>query len=511
MFKEEHKAYLDQKHDVMKINIFIDGEELTPSTGHYSERRDPGDEDRVIGLVADGSKDVGAAVDAARRAFDRDAGGWVSDYRLRARVLYKAAELLRQNLDFFAETESLFVGKTIRTSRSSDVPRAAEILEFYAGLADKILGTSQILRTGDLVAVVKQPVGVVAAITPWNFPLVIMCRQVAPALAAGCTVVTKPASLTPASAFEFAKILTKAGAPKGVFNVVTGSGETVGSSLVKSDKVDAVNFTGETSTGRWIMEQAAGSLKRVILELGGKNPNIVFEDADLERAANAVTYGAYANNGESCAAGSRLLVHSNVKQKFIEMVVERVRRMRVGYQLDEKTDLGPLVSRKQLESVLEYVGAAASEGLNIVYGGNRLTESFYARGNYMQPTVIVDTPRESKLFQEEIFGPVLTVTEFRDEDEAVELANATLYGLAAGVWSNDVGKAVRVAEKIKAGAVWVNTYYTLPVEMPWGGFKQSGLGRNNTVHAIEHYLEHKGIYVDNQQGPMRPYYRLVLG
>ncbi|MCX8202945.1 MAG: aldehyde dehydrogenase family protein, partial [Nitrososphaeria archaeon] len=397
------------------------------------------------------------------------------------------------------------------TSRTSDIPRAAEIMEFYAGLADKVLGTGQIHRTGDLVAVVKQPVGVVAAITPWNFPFLILCRQVAPALAAGCTVVAKPSSLTSASAVELAKILSMAGAPKGVFNVVTGGGETVGGALIANEKVDAINFTGETTTGKWILERASRTLKRVVLELGGKNPNIVFDDADLERAANAVTYGAYANNGESCAAGSRLLVHSRVKEKLVRAVVERVSRLRVGYQLEESSDVGPLVSRGQLEKVMEYVAAAESEGLKVAYGGNRLTDGIYSRGNYMQPTVVDDVPPESKLFQEEIFGPVLTVTEFSDEDEAVRLANQTVYGLAAGVWSSDLGKALRVAERVKAGAVWINTYYTLPVEMPWGGFKQSGIGRNNTVLAIEHYLEIKGIYLDSQHGPMRPYYRIVLG
>ncbi|MCS7126978.1 MAG: aldehyde dehydrogenase family protein [Thaumarchaeota archaeon] len=496
---------------VLRINLFIEGQEVEPSSGSYIPRTDPGDESRTIGLVADGSRDVGAAVDAARRAFDNNAGGWVSDYRLRARVLFKAAELIREDLERLARLESLFSGKTIRTSRTSDIPRAAEIMEFYAGLADKVLGTGQIHRTGDLVAVVKQPVGVVAAITPWNFPFLILCRQVAPALAAGCTVVAKPSSLTSASAVELAKILSMAGAPKGVFNVVTGGGETVGGALIANEKVDAINFTGETTTGKWILERASRTLKRVVLELGGKNPNIVFDDADLERAANAVTYGAYANNGESCAAGSRLLVHSRVKEKLVRAVVERVSRLRVGYQLEESSDVGPLVSRGQLEKVMEYVAAAESEGLKVAYGGNRLTDGIYSRGNYMQPTVVDDVPPESKLFQEEIFGPVLTVTEFSDEDEAVRLANQTVYGLAAGVWSSDLGKALRVAERVKAGAVWINTYYTLPVEMPWGGFKQSGIGRNNTVLAIEHYLEIKGIYLDSQHGPMRPYYRIVLG
>ncbi len=493
------------------VNLFVNGEEVKPSSGKYSERFDPGNNDRLIGVIADGSEDVGAAVDAARDAFDSNVGGWVTDYRLRARVLLKTAELIRENAEALAEMESLFSGKTIRTSKLGDVPRAAELFEFYAGAADKIIGTSQVLRTGDLVAIVKQPVGVVAAITPWNFPLVILCRQVAPALAAGCTVVAKPASHTPATAVELAKILIRAGAPRGVFNVVTGSGGTVGRELVKSDKVDVLNFTGETSTGKWIMENAAGTLKRVVLELGGKNPNIVFEDANLERAANAVTYGAYANNGESCAAGSRLLVQSTVKDKFVKMLIERVRMLRVGHQLDESSDLGPLVSAEQLERVLEFVRVSASEGLDIVYGGKRLSGDIFSKGHYMQPTVIDNTPPSSKLFREEIFGPVLTVTEFTDEDEAISLANATIYGLAAGVWSGDTGRALRVAEKVKAGAIWINTYYTLPVELPWGGFKQSGIGRNNTVLALEHYLEVKGIYVDAQPGPMRPYYKLVLG
>ncbi len=493
------------------VNLFVNGEEVKPSSEKYVERFDPGNNDRLIGFVADGSKDVGAAIDAARDAFDKDVDGWVSDHKLRVRVLLKAADLVRENVERLAFLESLFTGKTIRMSRFGDVPRAAELLEYYAGIADKLLGTSQVLKTGDIIAVVKEPAGVVAAITPWNFPLVILCRQVAPALAAGCTVVAKPASYTPVTAVELARILNKAGAPKGVFNVLIGKGEVVGRELVKSDKVDVVNFTGETSTGKWIMENAAGTLKRIVLELGGKNPNIVFGDADLERAANAVTYGAYANNGESCAAGSRLLVQSTVKEKFVKMVVDRVKQLRVGYQLDENSDIGPLVSGEQLEKVLEYVGAAFSEGLDIVYGGKRMSGDIFSKGNYMQPTVIDNTPADSKLFKEEIFGPVLTVTEFKDEDEAVRLANATVYGLAAGVWSSDMGRALRTAEKIKAGAVWVNTYYTLPVEMPWGGFKQSGIGRNNTVLAIEHYLEIKGIYIDGQQGPMRPYYRLVLG
>ncbi len=259
------------------------------------------------------------------------------------------------------------------------------------------------------------------------------------------------------------------------------------------------------------MQNAAPSLKRVVLELGGKNPNIVFEDADLEQVANAVTYGAFANNGESCAAGSRLLVHRNVRKKLVEMVSKRIRGLRVGYQLEETSDLGPLVSQQQMEKVLEYVAAAFSEGLNVVTGGRRLSGGVFDRGFYVEPTLVDETPPTSKLFREEIFGPVLTVTEFEDEEEAVALANATVYGLAAGVWSNDSRKAMRVAERVKAGTVWVNTYYTLPVEQPWGGFKESGIGRNNTVLVLEHYLEWKGVYIDTQKGPMRPYYGIVLG
>ncbi|GBC69638.1 Betaine aldehyde dehydrogenase [archaeon HR01] len=497
--------------DVYEVNLFIDGSEVRPSTGEYQSRYDPGDNSRLIGRVADGSKDVGAAIDAARDAFDRNKGSWVSDHRLRARVLMKAAEIIRERAEELARMESLFAGKTIRTSRLGDIPRTIEMLEYYAGMADKVLGHSQILRTGDLSVLVRQPIGVVAAITPWNFPLLILARQTAPALAVGCTVVAKPASYTPATALELAKILAKAGAPAGVFNVVTGKGEAIGSQLLRSGKVDVVNFTGETSTGKWIMQNASASLKRVVLELGGKNPNIVFDDADLETAANGVTYGAFANNGESCAAGSRLLVHRDVKEKFVRMVAERISRIRVGYQLRDESDLGPLVSQSHMEKVLEYIGAAESEGLKIVAGGRRVYGGDFSKGNYVQPTLIDDTPQSSRLFKEEIFGPVLTVTEFGSEEEAVELANATVYGLAAGVWSRDSSKAVRVAERVKAGCVWINTYYTLPVEHPWGGFKESGLGRNNSVLAIEHYLEWKGLYLDAQPGKMKPYYRLVLG
>jgi len=494
-----------------KFSPYINGAFVEPSSGRYSQRYDPGDKSRLIGLVGDGSRDVGAAVDAAREAFDGDRSGWVSDYRFRARVLLKAAELVRERSEELARLESLFTGKTIRTSRLGDIPRTAEMLEYYAGAADKLLGYSQQLRNGDVTILLRQPVGVVAAITPWNFPLVILARQTAPALAAGCTVVAKPASLTPATAIELAKILEKAGCPPGVFNVVTGPGEHVGAELVKNPKVDVVNFTGETSTGKWIMQNAASSLKRVVLELGGKNPNIVFEDADLEQAANAVTYGAYANNGESCAAGSRLIVHKSVRKKMVEMLAERIRRLRIGYQLEESSDMGPLVSQQQVEKVMEYVAAAVSEGLSVVVGGGRPSGGVYDRGFYVEPTLVDETPPNSKLFKDEIFGPVLTVTEFEDEEEAVALANATVYGLAAGVWSNDSRRAVRVAGKVKAGTVWVNTYYTLPVEQPWGGFKESGIGRNNTVLALEHYLEWKGVYIDTQKGPMRPYYKIVLG
>jgi betaine-aldehyde dehydrogenase len=505
------KTHNIMERGVPKFSPYINGAMVEPSSGKFFQRFDPGDKGNLIGLVGDGSRDVGAAVDAAREAFDGDRSGWVSDYRLRARVLLRAAEIVRERAWELARLESLFTGKTIRTSRLGDIPRTAEMLEFYAGAADKLLGYSQQLRNGDVTILLRQPVGVVAAITPWNFPLLILARQTAPALAAGCTVVAKPATLTPATALELAKILEKAGAPPGVFNVVTGPGEIIGAELLKSPKVDVVNFTGETTTGKMIMQNAAPSLKRVVLELGGKNPNIVFEDADLEQVANAVTYGAFANNGESCAAGSRLLVHRNVRKKLVEMVSKRIRGLRVGYQLEETSDLGPLVSQQQMEKVLEYVAAAFSEGLNVVTGGRRLSGGVFDRGFYVEPTLVDETPPTSKLFREEIFGPVLTVTEFEDEDEAVALANATVYGLAAGVWSNDSRKAMRVAERVKAGTVWVNTYYTLPVEQPWGGFKESGIGRNNTVLALEHYLEWKGVYIDTQKGPMRPYYGIVLG
>ncbi|MEM1944364.1 MAG: aldehyde dehydrogenase family protein [Nitrososphaerota archaeon] len=483
--------------DIYVANLYINGSIVEPSTGKYQDRYDPGDNSHLIGKVADGSKDVGAALDAARETFDRNKGSWVTDYRLRARALLRVAEIMRSRAEELAWLESLFVGKTIRTSRLGDIPRAVDMFEYYAGIADKVMGHSQILRTGDVSMIVRQPIGVVAAITPWNFPLLILARQVAPALAVGCTVVAKPASYTPTTAFELAKIMGEAGVPPGVFNLVMGRGEEIGSQVLKSDKVDVVNFTGETNTGKWIQQMAAGSLKRVVLELGGKNPNIVFEDADLETAANGVVYGAFANNGESCAAGSRLLVHRSVKDRFVKMVSERVSRIRVGYQLREDSDLGPLVSQGQLEKVLEYVGAAESEGLRVLVGGRRLRDGEYARGNYVQPTLIDDTPISSKLFREEIFGPAMTLNPVATTEEGIRRAADSRYGLQGGLFTNDLRIALRALENWDVGGLMINDVPIYRMDnMPFGGWRQSGLGREGTRFAMEEMTDVKFLVIN---------------
>jgi betaine-aldehyde dehydrogenase len=495
-----------------KVTLYINNEKVEPSAGEYIVREDPAEKTRIIHTVAKAQKDdVGSAIDAARDAFDHNAGGWVTDYKLRERVLYKLGDLIRTHAASLAALESASTGKVIRISLKGDIPRTADLFEYYAGLAGKTVGQSQVLPNGDLISILKEPLGVVAAIAPWNFPLVILGRQVGPALAAGCTVVVKPSTLTPATALEIAKLIAQAGAPKGVFNLVTGPGGSTGTELVNSSKVDAIAFTGETNTGKSIMKSAASNLARVVLELGGKNPNVVFDDADIEAAANGVVYGGYANNGETCAAGSRLLVQESVHDRLVKAIVEKVARIKVGHPLDESSNMGPLVSESQESTVLGYVAQARDEGARVVAGGSKENGEKYAGGYYVQPTVIDEVSRDMKVFQDEIFGPVVTVSTFKDEVDAIEQANATIYGLAAGVWTRDTARAVRAATKIRAGTIWINTYYTIPVESPWGGYKQSGIGRGNSMLAIDDYLEVKSVYFDSSGKAMKSYFGAVLG
>ena len=400
-----------------------------------------------------------------------------------------------ERIDEVARLETLHNGKPIIESRHVEIPMAVECLQYFAGWADKIHGETIPVKRNALVYTLREPLGVVAAIVPWNFPLLLAMWKVAPALATGNTVILKPASQTPLTALALGEIAIEVGFPPGVLNVITGSGSTVGQAIVEHPGIDKVAFTGDTSTGKGIMRSAAETLKHITLELGGKSPNIVFADADLDAAVRGATVGIFYGKGEVCAAGSRLLVDKSIKDAFIEKVAARTKKMVAGDPLDPKTRLGAMSSKSQLERVLNYVEIAKREGASLVAGGSR-TDIGTGKGYFMQPTVFADVTPEMTIAREEIFGPVLAAIEFVDVDEAIARANDSVYGLAAGIWTRDIKKAHYVASKLQAGTVWVNTYNVYDTAAPFGGYKQSGFGREMGMHALEYYTQTKTVWVD---------------
>ena len=375
---------------------------------------------------------------------------------------------------------------------------AAQIFQFYAGAASKIAGRTPSSRSDAFLFTLKEPVGVVAAIVPWNFPLLLASWKVAPALAAGCCVILKPASQTPLTALALAEVAQEAGLPPGVLNVITGPGSKVGQMIVEHPGIDKIAFTGDTSTGKGIMKGSADTLKRITLELGGKSPNIVFPDADLDAALRGATTGIFYGKGEVCAAGSRLLVDKSIKDQFIEKVAARAKKMAPGDPMDPKTRLGAISSKKQLENDLRYIELAKKEGAQLVAGGGR-ADIGTGKGYFLQPTVFDGVTPEMTIAREEIFGPVLAAIEFGDVDEAIARANDSNYGLAAAVWTKDIKKAHYVARKLQAGTVWINTYNVYDTAAPFGGYKQSGFGREMSVHALDHYTQVKSVWVDLNQ------------
>jgi acyl-CoA reductase-like NAD-dependent aldehyde dehydrogenase len=453
----------------------------------------PATEEVIAEVPAATGEDVDAAVHAARAAF---AGAWAKvRARERGRLLWKLGERLMELADDFAHLETLHNGKPIMESRQIEIPAAAECFQYFAGWADKIEGETIPVKGNQLVYTLREPLGVVAAIVPWNFPLLLAAWKIAPALATGNTVILKPASQTPLTALALGALALEVGFPPGVLNVITGSGGTVGQALVDHPGIDKIAFTGDTVTGKGIMRRASETLKRVTLELGGKSPNIVFPDADLESAVRGATMGIFYGKGEVCAAGSRLLVDRSIKDQFIEKVAARARKMVPGDPLDPKTRLGALSSKSQLDRVLRYVEIAGREGASLVAGGAR-TGIGTGKGYFMQPTVFADVTPDMTIAREEIFGPVLAAIEFGDVDDAIAKANQSTYGLAAAVWTRDLRKAHYVASKLDAGTVWVNTYNVYDTAVPFGGYKQSGFGREMGRHALEHYTQTKSVWVD---------------
>ncbi|HBL27503.1 MAG TPA: betaine-aldehyde dehydrogenase [Acidobacteria bacterium] len=472
--------------------LWIGNEWVEPEGGSVFVTENPATEEPLCPVAAAGAGDVDRAVQAARAALG---GAWgETSPRERGRLLWRLADLVESHIDELALLETLDNGKPIFESRYVDVPGAIEALRYYAGWADKVTGRTLPVEGPFVLAyTLRQPVGVVAAITPWNFPLIQTVWKIAPALACGNAVVHKPASYTPLTALRLAEMAAAAGFPPGALNVVPGSGSAAGTALVAHPQVAKVSFTGSTEVGRTILRGAAETIKRITLELGGKSPNIVFADADLDAAAKGAYTGIFYGKGEVCAAGSRLFVEETVHAELMEKLLARTRRLVPGDPRDPRTRLGALVSRTQRDSVLHYIEEGKREGARVAWGGEAV--SIDGKGWFLQPTLLDGVHNDMVVAQEEIFGPVLAVIPFTRVDEVVELANASIYGLAAGVWTRDVGKAHDVARRLQAGTVWINQYNWYDSAAPFGGFKQSGFGRELGREALDAYTEVKSVYV----------------
>jgi aldehyde dehydrogenase (NAD+) len=477
--------------EIQAGRLFIGGEWQDAASGKTFDSVNPSTGE-VLAQVAEGdAADVDRSVAAAREAFDH--GPWPTmDGRARGKVLYRMAELMEARADELARMETMDNGKPMREARMFDVEGSIECLRYYAGWADKIEGEVISVPGAVLNYTRREPVGVCGQIIPWNYPLQMATWKIAPALACGNTVVLKPAEQTPMTALELARIGAEAGLPAGVLNVITGFGESAGAALVRHPDVDKIAFTGSTPVGKLIQREAANTLKRVSLELGGKSPNIVLADADLDAAVRGAVSAIYYNTGQACTAGSRLLVEESVRDEFLDKLIQRAQGMKPGDPLDPKCRMGPLVSDEQLQRVMGYIEKGKAEGAELLTGGDRPDRP----GFFLNPTVFGGVKSEMTIAREEIFGPVLAVSSFRDLDEAVAMGNDTEFGLAAAVWTKDVKKAHRVAHAIRAGTVWINMYHTLDTGSPFGGYKQSGYGRELGKHALDLYTQIKSVWVN---------------
>jgi aldehyde dehydrogenase (NAD+) len=439
--------------------------------------------------------DVDQAVAAARKAFDDASGPWRKmSASERGKVLWRVADLLDKNIDELAELETLDNGKPIFESRYVDMPMVADVFRYYAGWATKVHGETVNTFNNAFTYTLREPVGVVGAIVAWNFPLLLASWKLGPALACGNTVVLKPAEQTPLTALRFGQLCLEAGLPAGVLNIVTGGPET-GAALVKHPGVDKVAFTGSTSVGKEIMRSSAETLKRVTLELGGKSPNIVFSDSNIDAAVKGAVNGIFYGKGEVCSAGSRLFVEKKVEDEFTSKLIEYTKKIKLGDPLDPKTRLGAIVSEKQMQTVLGYIESGKKEGATLLAGGRRASVNG-DHGYFIEPTVFGAVKNEMAIAQEEIFGPVLATLTFDDIDQVAELANKNIYGLAAAIWTNDIKKAHQLSRRLKAGTVWINTYGLMDAALPFGGYKQSGFGRELGMHAIDHYTELKTVWMN---------------
>ena len=473
--------------------LFIGGEWVDAADGGTLDTFNPATGEVLTSVAEAREADIDRAAKAARDAFAPDSEWRRMDAIDRGELVAAMGRAVEARAEALARIETLDNGKPIREA-AIDMAQTADTFRYYAGWASKLEGETIPVRGRVLNYTLREPVGVVGAIVPWNFPLSIAAWKVAPALACGNTVVLKPAEQTPLTALELAAIGDEVGLPPGVLNVVPGYGEPAGAALVEHPDVDKVAFTGSTEVGKRIMREASSSLKKLSLELGGKSPNIVFEDADLDAAVRGAFNGIFYNTGQCCTAGSRLLVQESIHDEFMERLVERVGRLEPGESLAPKRRYGPVISEEQLERVMRYVEAGKKEGATLLTGGGRAETSH--GGYWLEPTIFDRVSPDATIAREEIFGPVLATLTFEDEEDAVELANRTVYGLAAAIWTRDVKRAHRVAARIDAGTIWVNTYHPLDAASPFGGYKQSGYGRELGKHALELYTQVKSVWVD---------------
>lgn len=485
--------------DIRKM--YIDGEWVLSISGATRGTINPASGE-ILAVVTEGDeRDVRAAVQAAKRAFYKD--GWQDTTpQQRADLLLKVAQKLDEKRSELAVIEMKDNGKPLRETEY-DVNDTIECFKYYAGIASKPHGQTFGVPDGSMqTMVVREPIGVCGQIVPWNYPLLMCAWKMAPALAAGNTIVFKPSEITPLSAIELFRIFDETGFPKGVVNLVLGAGATVGHEIASNMDVEKVAFTGGTKTGRSIMQAAAGNLKNISLELGGKSPNIVFEDADFETAVDYALFGIFCNQGQVCSAGSRLLLQDSIYEKFVARLVERAEKIKVGPGDDPESEMGPLISEVHMEKVLAYIAAGHAEGAVLLCGGNRILGKGLDRGYFVEPTIFTDVNPEMRIVKEEIFGPVLVIQKFSTEKEAVDMANDTVYGLAGGVFTSDGAKALRVIKKLRAGITWINSFNPTFNEAPWGGYKQSGIGRELGTFGYEEYTEVKQININLNPSPI---------
>lgn len=492
-----------------EYKMFIDGEWIGSSSKELSDVINPATEAIIARVPKATRQDTRSAIAAARSAFEK--GVWSEKTPSeRSVVLWRLSDLLEKNLLSFAKLESLNVGKTIKYSRDSDLPFIIDNLRFFAGAARMLEGKAAAEYSGIGTSFIRrEPIGVVGAIVPWNYPLYIAVWKLAPALAAGNAVVIKPASYTPLTLLEFAALAQKAGIPKGILNVVTGEGSVVGKELASNGNVDMLALTGDTSTGKRVAQLGATTLKRMHLELGGKAPFIVLRDADIDAATEGAIVSSFWNTGQDCTSTTRVFVHNSMYQKFVSLLIKKAKKIRVGNPLSEKIDMGPLISKKQRDRVEEYVKSGIAQGAKIECGGNR--PAALKKGYFYSPTIFSDVTMDMKIAREEIFGPVLCVLRYSTTDDAIKQANSVPYGLAASVWGSNAAELFKVVRALKAGTVWVNEHGVLVSEMPHGGYKQSGFGKDLSLYSLEEYTQLKHVYIDQTGAVRKSWYYTVYG